>query len=447
MPAKKILIFAEAVTLAHLVRPYQLAKVLVQSGYRVHFASADRFQFVFDQPDIEHHWIESVAHGRFLERVETGRCLYSAQELIDYVGEEVELIRRLSPDLVMGDFRHSLSISTRLARALYINLINAYWSPWQHQMVLPVPQLRQVALHRIPGMKHVMPLMSRIIFHVQGRALNQAREHFGLPPFSHCLHGWTFGDHTAYYDVPAHFDLPALPANHHFIGHVPWQPTAVPPSDQLLDGLADPFVYVALGSSAGAGVLGAVVERLMRLGLELVVSGVAKQDRPASWDHKVRSAPLVAGEVIARRASLVITNGGSPSSYQALAAGTPVLGVAVNMDQLLAMSNLQRLGGGYLLRPGEIASGRFDSRVQSLLNGECQHSVRVLAEQLGSMDYRQQLPQLVQRVIDFDDASASRESTDASKRAEQASLSAASWTLRPILRSSLINAPMREDVH
>ena len=56
------------------------------------------------------------------------------------------------------------------------------------------------------------------------------------------------------------------------------------------------------------------------------------------------------GERAAARASLVICNGGSPTTHQALAAGTPVLGLASNMDQHLNMEGVQRLGAGILLR-------------------------------------------------------------------------------------------------
>ncbi|MDD5328894.1 MAG: glycosyltransferase, partial [Sulfuricella sp.] len=50
------------------------------------------------------------------------------------------------------------------------------------------------------------------------------------------------------------------------------------------------------------------------------------------------------------RAQLVICNGGSPTSQQALAAGVPVLGIAGNLDQFLNMQAVEARGAGLCLR-------------------------------------------------------------------------------------------------
>src|SRR6185437_13111769 len=46
----------------------------------------------------------------------------------------------------------------------------------------------------------------------------------------------------------------------------------------------------------------------------------------------------------------VICNGGSPTCYQALSAGVPVIGIASNLDQFLNMLAIERLGAGVMLR-------------------------------------------------------------------------------------------------
>ena len=44
------------------------------------------------------------------------------------------------------------------------------------------------------------------------------------------------------------------------------------------------------------------------------------------------------GDIVARHSRLVVCNGGSPTSHQALLAGVPVLGIPDNLDQVLNMS-------------------------------------------------------------------------------------------------------------
>jgi UDP:flavonoid glycosyltransferase YjiC (YdhE family) len=65
---------------------------------------------------------------------------------------------------------------------------------------------------------------------------------------------------------------------------------------------------------------------------------------------------------------LVICNGGSPTSQQALAAGVPVIGIASNLDQFLNMQAIEAAGAGVLSRADRFREDRFRSLVQRTLN-------------------------------------------------------------------------------
>ena len=56
------------------------------------------------------------------------------------------------------------------------------------------------------------------------------------------------------------------------------------------------------------------------------------------------------GDLVCRRAKLVVCNGGSPTTNQALTNGVPVLGIAQNMDQFLNMQAIEQFGAGLLVR-------------------------------------------------------------------------------------------------
>jgi UDP:flavonoid glycosyltransferase YjiC (YdhE family) len=69
----------------------------------------------------------------------------------------------------------------------------------------------------------------------------------------------------------------------------------------------------------------------------------------------------------ARKAQLVIANGGSPTAQQALSAGVPVLGIPSNMDQHLNMSYVAQAGAGILLRSEHATPNRVLAAVRQLL--------------------------------------------------------------------------------
>jgi UDP:flavonoid glycosyltransferase YjiC (YdhE family) len=69
-----------------------------------------------------------------------------------------------------------------------------------------------------------------------------------------------------------------------------------------------------------------------------------------------------------QRSNLVICNGGSLTTYQALATGVPILGLCSNMDQLLNMNAIERLGAGLSLRAARVLAIQLKEAVQSLLD-------------------------------------------------------------------------------
>ena len=401
MSGKRALFFAEAVTLAHVVRSYQLARSLLGEGYEVHFAVAPRFRFVYDEPEIRMHWISSKSGETFLDNVETGRRLYRAHELIGYAREELEVIEAVQPDWVLGDFRHSLSISAKLAGVPYLNLINTYWSPRYAGKRLPVPELRQFPLSRFAMSEILMPVLTPIIFKAQGQPLNEARRHFNLEPFDHCLHGWAGGDQTIFCDVPECFDGYEPAANEHFIGHVTWEPSlGADQTERWLEAMTrEPHIYVALGSSGGRGLRDRVVERVLGAGYPVCVSGVPDRERPSHWPDRVLSAEFVSGSAVAAAAGLVITNGGSPTTYQALDTGTPVIGIPANMDQVLCIHHVDKLNAGRVIRPWEVQKPRFLRTVEEVMEGACRAQAQRWAAWSKGMSYRSRFLEVLDKTV------------------------------------------------
>jgi UDP:flavonoid glycosyltransferase YjiC (YdhE family) len=65
---------------------------------------------------------------------------------------------------------------------------------------------------------------------------------------------------------------------------------------------------------------------------------------------------------------LVICNGGSPSTQQALINGAPVLGLPSNLDQYLNMGYVQRAGLGVLCRADTASATTIRDACRRLIN-------------------------------------------------------------------------------
>lgn len=363
---KKILFMAEAVTLAHVGRAIALAQSLDPALFEVHFACADGYDFCFTEGQFTRWNIKSIPSQQFLAALAQGKPVYDAATLARYVEEDLELLAQVRPDVVIGDFRLSLSVSARLAKVPYVALINAYWSPHVAQRYR-VPNIPLTKFLPISVATMLFRTVRPMAFALHSRPLNGVRRRHSLPALGFDLRRvYTDADHTLYADVAELFPPRRLPSNHSYLGPVIWSPPI--PMPDWWDSLpADkPIIYVTLGSSGQGRLLPLVLEALSGLPVTVIAATAGNVDL-ASIPANAHVATFLPGEAAAKRARLVVCNGGSPTCHQALVAGVPVLGIASNLDQFLNMDGIVTAGAGKLLRADRLNSKRVRAAAELLL--------------------------------------------------------------------------------
>ena len=396
---KKILFMAEAVTLAHVGRPLALAASLPPARYDVHFACAPGYEFCFVHSDFPVWPIRSIASVQFLRALATGSPVYDEATLERYIEDDMLLLNKLRPDLVIGDFRLSLSASARLARVPYVALVNAYWSPYAHQRYT-VPNLPMTHVLPIPLANWLFRRVAPYAFRRHTVPLNRVRHTFGLPPLEADLRRiYTDGDYTWYADLPTLVPVHDLPPTHSYLGPVIWSPPLAPPDWWATLPEHVSVVYVTLGSSGQGQLLPLVLHALASLPLT-VVAATAANITLAQLPPNARVAPFLPGELAARRAALVICNGGSPTSHQALQAGVPVIGIASNLDQFLNMDGISAAGAGITLRADRFNQAALQQAVMTMLEQPAARlAAQTLAAQCIQFNALERLPVLLTSVL------------------------------------------------
>ncbi len=362
-----VLFFGEAVTLAHVARPVALAGTLDPERYRVTLAADTRYDHLMRPDGLERVPLDTISTGRFLEALARGSPVYREDTLERYVADDLRLMDSLRPDLVVGDFRLSLSVSARLRGLPYVGLSNVYWSPFARQSY-PVPELPLVRVLGVPMAQALFSAVRPLAFALHARPMNRLRRRFGLPSLGPDLRTlYTDADWTLYCDPPGLIETAALPGNHRYIGPVAWSPQVALPAwwSNRLDP-ARPVIFLTLGSSGAGAVLGTLLEALAALEVTVMVASVGDQNA-ASAAPNIVSARFLPGDQAAARANLVICNGGSPTTMQAIAQGVPVIGVPSNLDQFLNMNAVARFGAGLLLRPGKLSRAAVQAAVLRVL--------------------------------------------------------------------------------
>ena len=393
----RVLFVAEAVTLAHVARPIALARGLDPVHFDTVLAADPRDQDLWRSLSIPLRPIRSIPSEQFRNALAHGRPLYDVKTLRDYVKDELELIRELAPDVVVGDFRLSLAISTRVTNTPYMTITNAYWSPYGRQR-FPVPELPIAKRLGLPIARRLFQLARPFAFAYHTLPLNRVRKEYGLPSLGFDLRRiYTEADHTLYADVPEMVPTFGRPDNHHYLGPILWSPPVELPTWWQDVPRDRPVVYVNLGSSGRSDLLPIVLDALADLHV-FVVAATLGRSPPHRCSGNVRLANFLPGERAAALASLVICNGGSPTTHQALAASTPVLGLASNMDQHLNMDGVQRLGAGILLRSEWTDRSAVRAKVTQVLeDSRYSQAASELAKKFAAYHAPSRLQDLLQR--------------------------------------------------
>jgi UDP:flavonoid glycosyltransferase YjiC (YdhE family) len=193
------------------------------------------------------------------------------------------------------------------------------------------------------------------------------------------------GDLTCFADLPEIIPTAPLPVNQRFIGPVPWSPPVpLPPWwAEIRDRQGQrSLVYVSLGSSGPLGVLQNVLDGLAVLPVDVIASTTGRAEA-LRVPVNARVADLLPGDQACAMADLVVCNGGSPGTYQALALGKPVIGLATNMDQFLNMAAVEDAGCGRLLRSRSATADTVRSTTVAALSSSTMAAQAAAARQAG----------------------------------------------------------------
>ncbi|QPK61919.1 glycosyl transferase family 1 [Methylomonas sp. LL1] len=349
---KRVLLFAEAVTLAHVARSVKLAEELTKTGkYAVGMAADARYDHLIGAVPWQRMPLFSISSDFFLRKLATGQPMYSLDTLVRYVNDDIAAIEAFKPDFVIGDFRLSLALSCTLKKIPYATVTNAYWSPYL-DMRYPVPENPLVDLLGVKISDIIFQFIQPWAFKLHAVAFRRACKHFGIASFaSDMRETYTHADFTLYADVQSLIPMKPLPNNHIFIGPVLWSTRAPLPVWWNAIPKENPIVFVTLGSSGESSLLPMILKTLSTMPVTVMCVTADKAKLLHTYQNCF-TAEFVPAEQAVKKADIVICNGGSPMVYQTLIESKAIIGIPSNLDQYLMMAALQKAGRGQLIRAG-----------------------------------------------------------------------------------------------
>jgi Glycosyl transferases, related to UDP-glucuronosyltransferase len=244
-------------------------------------------------------------------------------------------------------------------------------------------------------------------FRFHSRPLEVLRRRHGLGSLNHELQRvYTDADFTVYADLPQLVPIVGLPNNHCYIGPTLWSPSASLP-DWWHDLPSErPIIYMTLGSSGVSARLPSMLHALANEPVT-VIAASANANSMSNVPGNSFVAPFLPGNDAARRAALVVSNGGSLTGYQALASGKPVFGLPANLDQYLNSFYVEAAGAGRQMRCGAFNAKAFARSVRTLLDDDsAKGAAEGLQRAIASGDGCITFDQILNRALNLEKSSA-----------------------------------------
>jgi MGT family glycosyltransferase len=354
---KTILIGMFDNVLAHIARPLLVAKVLRDMDYRVIFAGGGSYFELIKNEGFETRPLLFVEPDRIIKSVRRffiGVGLWDEGILDSFVQDELRLYSELQPDLVIHDTRPSIPISARVAGIPCVSITNAYltWygtTSWRffHPFLNPFLE----------------PIRRRIVIQPH----NKIREKYNVPK-TRVREMMYDGDLILLADVPEFAPTVNLPGKYKYVGPLPWEPDIPIPSELNEINPGKFVIYFTMGSTGLPHLFKEVIKQLGNTEYQVVITTGWQIDpaQLAPLPDNVIATTYLPGIEMMKRSDLVICQSGNGTTYQALYAGVPIIGVPTHGEQWQNAALIEAQGAGLAIKPEEI--NNIKPLIEKILN-------------------------------------------------------------------------------
>lgn len=365
----KILIVTEGNWLSHISRSLQIGKALRYMGHVVEFACTGSFVSLIQEESFSVLPIYTKDPNMGLDKARKSGSSYDDATVRNYIEAEIKLIEDRIPDVVVGDFRLTLSISTEVCQVPYVSILNGYWTNYYGARHTAPPSMRIVSILGPSLADFAFPLLRSIFLKIAARPFNRERKRRGLSPCSNLFDVMQSNDLNLIVDIPTYTPQHNLPEHFHFVGPIVWEPSLPPPEWLRSLDKNRPVIYFTMGSTGFEKFFTVAVDLFADTRYQVIFTkGGMKLHaaRPANFFIEDYAPGLKLMEV----SSLVVCHGGNGTIYQALSRGVPIIGMPTMHDQWFNMERVEDLGVGIKLDEKKFRPEHLANAVERILADE-----------------------------------------------------------------------------
>lgn len=375
----KIVFFCGNVTLAHIARPLTLAKSLDKDKYEIIFVVSENYKKYIEDANFEYITIWSMSNKEFMKRLYWGKALFYDKLIDKYLKDEFEILDKIKPDIVIGDFRLTLGISCKVRKIPYILITNSHWSIYSKTKydICPDSIIGTLFGDKIAKImfKNFLPLF--MWFNTKPYKKYCKKYKLEEPKGINGL--YSYADYILYEDIPSRNKLETLPSNHLFLGPVLWEPNVKLPKELNNKYKDKILIYFTLGSS---GAFSKKIIKALDNDKYVVFMATAGKNIDLKYPNNFLVFDYLPGIQALKKVDLVINNGGVGCVHQALSEGVPMLCIPSNMDQYLTAKSVYANGWGIYFSKQELNIKNIRNALDELKNEKYKNSIAIAQSEI-----------------------------------------------------------------
>lgn len=284
-----------------------------------------------------------------------------------YVESEISCITESYPDLIIGDFRLTLSISAEFCKVPYASILNGYWTNYYTASHTAPESLRIFSLlgPRISDIS--FKLIRSLFLKWAAKPFNKERARRGLKPCKNLFDVMASKELNLIVDIPEYTPLRNAPPNYNFVGPIIWEPNLEPPEWLKTLDAKKPVIYFTIGSTGFDNLLEEAISIYSDTDYQVIMTtgGAKVPHRIPSNFFVEQYAP---GLKLMQVSDVVVCHGGNGTIYQALSRGVPIIGIPTMHDQWFNMERVEALGVGIRLSERNLQPDHVFDAVAKILS-------------------------------------------------------------------------------
>lgn len=304
----------------HALRPWHLAKFLSQQDFSIEFLGSGKYLNKLINAEYVIHKVSDVSLKKLEKSVKQyGVAKYPYETLKLMVAQEIEVLQKIQPKLILSDYRRSLSISARVCNTPLVTINNSSWTKYS-------------ILSNWSSTKATETILLD--------PFNKLRNYYGLPQIG-SIDDELEGDYSLWADVPEFSPVREAHSNHHFVGPFFWEESLDSPS--FADFIDKPVIVLDFGvnfDNPTAELIRYICKRSGVITIEIVHSSLNFNTNLSRINkHYFQVDFCLAGDVIPL-GKLVVTDGNLETVYRCIAHKVPIVGIAFGGEEDLYINRL-----------------------------------------------------------------------------------------------------------